>query len=126
VYQGMGIVNSILTSKTKVIGHCPSMAMSMGLAIFAVCHERVAYPCTNFMFHELSSAVSGRAEEIKRATQEYDRLQKMYDNLLIKRTNLTQTKLNNIKKKSTDWYFDAFEAKKFGLVDEIIGEDLLK
>lgn len=123
IYDGLSIVNTILTSKTKVIGICTGYAMSMGLGIYAACHERWAMPYTNFMYHELSSSASGRAEEIKRATQEYERLQKMYDNILTSRTSLSQKKLNSVKKSANDWFFDAYEAKKYGLVHKIIGVD---
>ena len=123
IYDGLSIVNTILTSKTKVIGICTGYAMSMGLGIYVACHERWAMPYTNFMYHELSSSASGRAEEIKRATQEYERLQKMYDNILTSRTSLSQKKLNSVKKSANDWFFDAYEAKKYGLVHKIIGVD---
>lgn len=123
IYDGLSIVNTILTSKTKVIGICTGYAMSMGLGIYAACHERWAMPYTNFMYHELSSSASGRAEEIKRATQEYERLQKMYDNILTSRTSLSQKKLNSVKKSANDWFFGAYEAKKYGLVHKIIGVD---
>ena len=124
-YDGQSVINQIITSKTPIVGYCSGYNMSMGLGIFAACHERIAYPYTTFMYHELSSSASGRAEEIKRATQEYERLQKMYDHLLISRTQLTQKKLNSVKKSANDWYFDVKEAKKIGLVHTIIGEELL-
>ena len=123
IYDGLSIVNTILTSKTKVIGICTGYAMSMGLGIYVACHERWAMPYTNFMYHELSSSASGRAEEIKRATQEYERLQKMYDHILTSRTSLSQKKLNSVKKSANDWFFDVYEAKKYGVVHKIIGVD---
>lgn len=123
IYDGLSIVNTILTSKTKVIGICSGYVMSMGLGIYVACHERWAMLYTNFMYHELSSSASGRAEEIKRATQEHERLQKMYDDILTSRTSLSQKKLNSVKKSANDWYFDVYEAKKYGLVHKIIGVD---
>ena len=123
IYDGLSIVNTILTSKTKVIGICTGYAMSMGLGIYVACHERWAMPYTNFMYHELSSSASGRAEEIKRATQEYERLQKMYDHILTSRTTLSQKKLNSVKKSANDCFFDVYEAKKYGVVHKIIGVD---
>ena len=123
IYDGLSIVNTILTSKTKVIGICSGYVMSMGLGIYVACHERWAMPYTNFMYHELSSSASGRAEEIKRATQEYERLQKMYDHILTSRTSLSQKKLNSVKKSANDWFFDVYEAKKYNVVHKIIGVD---
>jgi ATP-dependent protease ClpP protease subunit len=94
--------------------------MSMGLGIYVSCHKRFAYPFTNFMYHEVSTGAFGKNEEIERVAAENKRIQKLYDGLMIKNTSITQTKLDKMKKSMKDWYFDAYEAKEFGLVHEII------
>jgi ATP-dependent protease ClpP protease subunit len=113
-------VNEIITSKTPVHGVCSGYAMSMGLAIYAACHKRIAYPYTNFMYHEVSGGAIGRNSEMERATTEGKRIQKMYDNIITSKTKIDQKKLDSVKKKSLDWFFDAEEALQLGLVDEII------
>lgn len=120
VYDGFSAVNAILTSRTPVWTYCTGYAMSMGLAIFIAGHRRFGYRYSNFMYHELSSLASGKAEEIKRATKEYERLQDMYDSILIERTGLTKQKLTKVKKEANDWYFDTKEAVKYNVVTDVI------
>lgn len=120
VYSGFGVCNSIATSKTPVYAYCESFAMSMAVAIFACAHKRFAYPYSNFMVHEISAGAMGKNLEIERVTKENKRLQKMYDGIITSRSNIDQRKLDSVKKNSLDWFFDANEALKLGLVDEII------
>lgn len=120
VYDGFGIVNAIVTSKTPVHAYCDGYAMSMGLAIFAAAHKRFAAPYSTFMYHEISTMVYGKNEEIERVTVENKRLQKMYDSLILKNSNLTQKQLDSKRKQLKDWYFGAEDAKSFGLVHEIL------
>jgi ATP-dependent protease ClpP protease subunit len=62
----------------------------------------------------------GKNTEIEEVTKENRRLQKMYDDLIIERTNLKQSKLNTVKKNKKDWFFGVDEALENGLVHEII------
>lgn len=120
VYDGFGIVNAIVTSKTPVHAYCDGYVMSMGLAIFTAAHKRFAAPYSTFMYHEISTMVYGKNEEIERVTVENKRLQKMYDSLILKNSNLTQKQLDSKRKQLKDWYFGAEDAKNFGIVHEII------
>lgn len=120
VYDGFACVNAIVTSKTPVHTICDGYAMSMGLAIFLAGSKRFAMPFSNFMYHEISTAAWGKNNEIERVTQENRRLQKMYDSLVTKNTKLEQKKLDGIKKKNLDWFFDSYEALENGVVHEIL------
>jgi ATP-dependent Clp protease protease subunit len=119
-YDGFSAVNIILSSKTPVYTYCEGYAMSMALAIFAAGHKRFAYRYSTFMYHEVSSGVMGRNIEIERANKENKRMQKMYDSVLLERTNMDQKRLDKVKKDSFDWFFDAEEALGMGLIHEII------
>jgi len=119
-YDGFAAVNEIITSKTPVHAICSGYAMSMALAIFVSAHKRIAYPYTNFMYHEVMHGASGRNSEIERATAEGKRIQKMYDNIITSKTKVDQKKLDSVKKKQLDWFFGAEEALEMGFVDEII------
>ena len=120
VYDGFAAVNAIITSKTPVHTYCEGYAMSMGLAIFAAGHKRFAYPYTTFMYHEVASGVFGKNIEIERQNKENKRIQTMYDGLLISQTEMKKNQLDKVKKDSLDWFFDAEEALKMGLVHEVI------
>jgi ATP-dependent Clp protease protease subunit len=119
-YDGFSLMSAIESSITPVHTICLGYAMSMGLGIFVAGHHRKCYSFSTFMYHEIMSAAEGKAEEINRATQEYKRLQKMYDDFVLAKTNLTSKKLGLIKKKMIDWYIGADEAKALGIVHEIL------
>jgi ATP-dependent Clp protease protease subunit len=119
-YDGFAAVNEIITSKTPVHAVCSGYVMSMGLAIYVAAHKRIAFPYTNFMYHEVSGGAVGRNSEMERATTEGKRVQKMYDTVIISRTKIDQKKLDTVKKKSLDWFFGVEEAESMGFVDEII------
>jgi ATP-dependent Clp protease protease subunit len=120
VYDGYGLIGAITASKTPVETFCTGYVMSMGLGIYVAGHKRYTLPYTRFMYHEIMSAVEGKAEEINRVTQESKKLQKFYDDLIVARTKLTMQKLNTVKKKTQDLYLSAEEAQEYGIVDEIV------
>jgi ATP-dependent Clp protease protease subunit len=120
VYDGFAAVNSIITSKTPVHTYVSGYVMSMAFGIFIAGHKRFAYPYSNFMYHEISTLSVGKNQEIERVTLENKRLQKMYDRLVTSRTSIDQKRLDKIKKSLVDWFFDAEEALKLGVVHEII------
>lgn len=119
-YDGFSVVNAIVTSKTPVHTYCDGYVMSMGLAIFTAGHKRFAYPYTTFMYHEVSSGIMGKNEEIERVAAENKRIQKMYDSLIEKNSNLTMKVLQSKRKGTKDWYFGAEEALEYGIVTDII------
>lgn len=120
VYDGFGLVSTILSSKTPVHGYCDAYVMSMGFAIYASCHKRFAGKFSSFMYHEISTMSYGKNTEIEEVTKENRRLQKMYDSLITERTNLKQSKLDRVKKNKKDWFFGIDEAIENGLVHEVI------
>lgn len=119
-YDGFSAVNEIITSKTPIHAICSGYAMSMGLAIFVAAHKRIAFPYSNFMYHEVMGGAVGKNSEMERATAEGKRVQKMYDNIIIRQTKIDQKKLDAVKKKSLDWFFGSDEALEMGLIHEII------
>ncbi|WP_180953459.1 ClpP family protease [Bacillus sp. T33-2] len=120
VYDGFGLISAILSSKTPVHGYCDGYVMSMGFAIYASCHKRFAGRFSNFMYHEISTMAWGKNTEIEEITKENRRLAKMYDDLIVERTNIKQNKLNLVKKGKKDWFFGVNEALDYGLVHEVI------
>lgn len=119
-YNGFGLINAMISSKTPVMTVCIGYAMSMALAIFIAGSERKCYKYSTFMYHEVNSHASGRNEEIVRQATENKRLQKMYDDFITSRTKLPQKKLDSIKKNMKDWFFSADEALEYEVVHEII------
>lgn len=119
-YDGWNVVSSIEKSETPVHTYVEGYAMSMGLPIFLAGHKRFLGEYATLLYHELRGQANGTRQEVKRLDKEYDRLQKVYDDYIIKRSNITQEVLDDHQEKVSDWYIDSTEAKKYSLYDELV------
>lgn len=120
VYCGFSLVDAILSSKTPVHTICSGKAMSMGLAIFLAGHKRYGYRHSTFMYHQISGWFWGDLTHIKRDIKECERLEQLYDELVLARTNILKEKLDEIKEKRMDWFIPCDEAQKLGIINEIL------
>jgi len=121
VYCGFGLVHEIAHSKTPVHTECNDKAMSMGFIIFAAGHHRKVGEFATLMYHQISFGVIDDLQKIKMETEEAERLEKIYDAYILKRTNIMQEKLDEVKNARKNWYINADEARKLGLADEVVG-----
>jgi ATP-dependent Clp endopeptidase proteolytic subunit ClpP len=118
-YAGFGIYDAIKSCSCyvtiKVIGYC----MSMATIVLQAADSRLAYPNTTFMIHEGSISAGDRThQELKVETQEMERLvEKMYD-IYEESLNISREEIKELCK--VDYFFDAKNALKIGLIDEII------
>lgn len=120
VYDGLGLVGLIRSSKTPVHSYAIGKVMSMGFILAISGQKRFAYPHTSYMFHSLSSVHWGKFSELQESVQEDARLQAKLDLLTTSLTDITQERLNEVHEKKLDWYLDAEEALALGCIDEII------
>lgn len=120
VYDGFGLVDTIELSKTPVHTVGIGKMMSMGFIILIAGHKRSMTKRATAMYHQISTGVWAELEKIKRTAEECERLEKIYDDFVLARTNLMKEKLDDVKGRCQDWYISADEAKKLGIVDEII------
>lgn len=120
VYEGFGLVGVIDSSETPVHTYLYGKAMSMGFLIFASGHRRFAHPLGTLMYHQISTGVQGKIENIRKSLEEADRLSVSYDNYLLSVSNIPKEMLEEAKANSEDLYLSALEAIEYGLVDEII------
>lgn len=121
IYDGFAIAAAMDASETPVHTAIWGQAMSMGF-IIALCGEyRTMHKYATIMYHELSSTFSEKLEEQKRNIVEMVRLQKMLDNIVLKKTKLKKAKLDDIKKIAADLYISADQAKEFGIAHKIFG-----
>jgi len=121
VYEGMAIVDAIEMSTTPVHVYVYGMAMSMAFAIATSGHYRYASPRSTFMYHELLWDTS--YEKMKYHEQEMKenkRLWKVYDDIILNKTNISPTTLKKVCERQEDWYMTAQEALKLGVIDEIL------
>lgn len=120
VYDGLGLYDIIKASKTPVDVYCNGKIMSMGIIVMLAAANRYAYKNTTFMIHEVSSGSIGKLDEMEESVEEAKRLNNILFSIITENTKIERTKLHEIKKLKKDWYFNAKEALKLGLVTKII------
>jgi ATP-dependent Clp protease protease subunit len=72
------------------------------------------------MYHQISTFEWNDITAIKRSVEEAERLERLYDSFVLKRSNLMQEKLDDVKEKRMNWFIGADDAKKLGLCDEVV------
>lgn len=124
VYDGLGLIATMESSETPIFVTVLGSAMSMGLFILCAGHYRRMHAYSTLMYHQISTVSMDKLEGIKKDLVEANRLEKMCENILMRRTRLTLKELETHKKSKGEWYIDAATAAKYGIVDEIIGGEL--
>jgi ATP-dependent Clp protease, protease subunit len=120
VYDGFGLVGVIENSKTPIHTIVLGKAMSFGLPILLAGHKRYAYKYSTIMFHEVIHSINDKLTGLTNIIEEDNRLQKLMEQMILEKTNITQEKMDSIKKQKKDWYISAEEALELGVVNEII------
>jgi len=120
VYSGLALIDVIDNSLTPVYTICHGSAMSMGLIIYSVGHQRVASKNATFMYHEAAYPVDGKVIHHKQELKEVERVDKICDDILLSKTKFTQEQLNKFKETQSEWYFNVDTAMEYGLVDEVL------
>jgi len=122
VFAGLALVSTITSlrrSGRTVNVHIEGVAMNMASVIAQVANYRTMEASSFFLLHEVWYRTSGRVSDHgeERAFQErlQDRLYEIYANRTGKSVEYYRKKLYK-----TDWYLDADEALREGLVDAVL------
>lgn len=116
-YSALNIYEEIKASKTPVKMILSGVAMSAGVILFLSTPHREMKETATLLYHEGRSETSGGTiQEMERINVEFKRLQRIYDNLIIEETNITQKMLNKYNSKVKDWYINKSDAVKYGFV----------
>ena len=120
VTSGLGVYDTMQYIKPNVSILCVGQAASMGSLLLAAgaTGMRFALPNSRIMLHQPSGGFSGQATDIEIHAKEIleikERLNKIYE-------KHTKQKVEVIRKTlERDYFMTANEAKKFGVIDEII------
>tara|TARA_R110002074_G_scaffold401690_1_gene600881 strand:- start:1067 stop:1669 length:603 start_codon:yes stop_codon:yes gene_type:complete len=123
VYSLLSMIGTIRASELPVATIVEGKAMSCG-AVLLSCGEkgmRFADPDATIMIHDVSSGGRGKIEELKADVAEAERLDEKIFTIMArncgKKDDYFKKKVFN--KKHADWYIDAAEAKRHGLVDQL-------
>lgn len=121
VYEGLGIIDVIESSKTPIHTYVYGLAQSMSFAISCVGHYRYATKNSTFMYHELSwNTESTKLKQYIDDIEESKRLWGLYDNIILKNTKIKKKQLSKICLEQKDWYINPTEALKLGIIDKIL------
>ena len=120
ITSGMAIMDTMNYIKSRVSTICIGMAASMG-AFLLSCGEkgkRFILPNAEVMIHQPLGGATGQATEIKIAAERILKLKDKLNKLLSKNTNQNLEKVQIDTDR--DYFMDAKEALKYGIVDKIL------
>jgi ATP-dependent Clp protease protease subunit len=120
VTAGMSIYDTMQYIKPKIATLCIGQACSMGSLLLTAGADgkRYATPNARVMIHQPSGGFRGQASDIEIHAKEILALRKRLNEIYVKHTG---QKIGVIEKAmDRDNFMSAAEAKKFGLIDEIV------
>lgn len=120
VYQTLGLISVMNRCKTPIHTICTGTAMSGAFLILLSGHRRFCHEYSTILHHQLSSAAWGTYQDMTEQVTECKRLQKVIDSIILSKTHITKSELANNQAKKIDWYMDAKQALKYGVVDKIL------
>jgi len=123
VYSLMTMISAIKHAEIPVATIVEGKAMSCGAVLlsFGETGMRFADPDATIMIHDVSSGVYGKVEEMKADVKEAERLDEKIYTMMARNCGKKDDyfKKKVFTKKHADWYMDATEAKKHGLVNQL-------
>ncbi|HEU0080540.1 MAG TPA: ATP-dependent Clp protease proteolytic subunit [Candidatus Paceibacterota bacterium] len=120
VTAGLAIVDTMNLIKNDVATYCVGMAASMGAVILAAGKKGKRYilPNAEVMIHQPSGGVEGQASDIAITAKHILKTRETTNRIL---SNATGRPLAQIEKDvERDFFMDAEEAKKYGIVDKVL------
>ena len=123
VYSLMSMIAAINASEVPVATIAEGKAMSCGAVLLTFGEQgmRFADPHATVMIHDVSSGGHGKIEELKADVKEAERLDEKIFTMMArncgKKDDYFKKKVFN--KKHADWFMDAQEAKKHGIVNHL-------
>ena len=122
VTSGLAIYDTMQFVKPDVCTYCIGQATSMGAVLLATGAKgkRFALPNAKVMIHQPWGGVQGAAADISIQTKEILNMRDKLNGIIAKHTGQAVEKI--AKDTDRDYFMSAEEAKKYGIVDEVIQE----
>ena len=120
VSAGLGIYDTMNYIKPSVATICMGQASSMAAVLLAggAVGKRSALPNSRVMIHQPLGGAEGQASDIKIQADEILRLRTRLNSILAKMTKQTMKKIE--KDTDRNFFMNANEAKKYGIIDTIL------
>jgi ATP-dependent Clp protease protease subunit len=123
VYSLMTMIAAVRESELPVATIVEGKAMSCGAVLLTFGEQgmRFADPDATVMIHDVSSGGHGKIEELKADVKEAERLDEKIFTMMARNCGKKDDyfKKKVFTKKHADWFMDAQEAKKHGLVNHL-------
>ena len=121
VTAGLAIYDTMQHVDSPISTVCVGLAASMGAVLLAAGAKgkRFALPNSEILIHQVAGGVSGEASAIEITAKQIIKIKDKLNRILSK---LTGQSLKNIARDTDrDFYLSAQDAKKYGLIDTVIG-----
>jgi ATP-dependent Clp protease protease subunit len=123
VYSLMAMISAVTNADLPVATIVEGKAMSCGAILFSFGEEGRRYMDSHatLMIHDVSSMEYGKVEEIKASAEETERLNQIVYKMMAKNCGHADDYFLELvhEKGHADWFLDANEAKKHGLVNHL-------
>lgn len=120
VTAGLAIYDTMQYVKAPVSTICVGMAASMGAVLLSAGKKgrRFALPNAEIMLHQVMGGAEGQAIEIEITARHIVAIKDKINQILMKHTGQKKEQIE--KDTDRDFYLTAEDAKKYGLIDEIV------
>lgn len=121
VTAGLAIIDTMSHIKNPISTTCIGIAASMGATILSAGDKgkRYALPNSEIMIHQVMGGVEGQASDIEISARHILATKDKLNKILAKNTGKTVLQIE--KDSDRDYFMSAEEAKKYGLIDKVLG-----
>lgn len=123
VWHGNALISIILSMRDRgyeIITTVNLIACSMGFMILVVGSKRRALRYSTMLCHQPSGGMYGTLQSITENTDELNRLWEIFKEIIHEYTNISEERLEEMKKCKEDWILNPKQALELGVIDEII------
>jgi ATP-dependent Clp protease protease subunit len=123
VYAGLGIYDTMQYITPDVATICTGTALSMSAVLLCAgtAGKRAALKHARVMIHQPSGGIQGNASDIEITMNEIKKLQNELYSIISRHSGQNYQKVHEASDR--DHWMKAHEAKAFGMIDEILGEE---
>ena len=118
----MQFVNTIKYSKTPIIGIGLSLVASAAFHIYIACKERVAFKDTILLMHDGEVVIQNSTSKAKDTMRFIDEVERRTKQHVLDCTKIDEQFYDDHY--DMELYLFSNEAKEYGIVDKIVGEDV--
>jgi ATP-dependent Clp protease protease subunit len=121
VTAGLAIYDTMQYLKCPVSTICIGLTASMAAVILAsgTKGKRFALPNAEILLHQVAGGMQGQAADIEITAKQIVKMREKLNAILAEHTGKPLSKISSDTDR--DFYLTSIEAKKYGLIDEVIG-----